>query len=134
MMAFDDLVAAARSAVASRQRVTPLKELREKTSSAPAARDVASVLRAPGRVVSVIAEVKLKGRQYDVLEFLVSRKGQLVSKSQIFDRVWGFMSDTSTNVVEVYVSAVRKQLKPFGYDVYLQTVRGAGYLFGEGGA
>jgi len=57
-MAFDDLVAAARSAVASRQRVTPLKELREKTSSAPAARDVASVLRAPGRVVSVIAEVK----------------------------------------------------------------------------
>ena len=58
MMAFDDLVAAARSAVASRQRVTPLKELREKTSSAPAARDVASVLRAPGRVVSVIAEVK----------------------------------------------------------------------------
>ncbi len=80
------------------------------------------------------AEVKLKGRQYDVLEFLVSRKGQLVSKSQMFDRVWGFMSDTSTNVVEVYVSAVRKQLKPFGYDVYLQTVRGAGYLFGEGGA
>ena len=57
-MAFDDLVAAARSAVASRQRLTPLKELREKTRSAPAARDVASVLRAPGRVVSVIAEVK----------------------------------------------------------------------------
>ena len=57
-MAFADLVAAARSAAASRQRSTPLKELRERTRSGPTARDVASALRAPGRVVSVIAEVK----------------------------------------------------------------------------
>ena len=41
------------------------------------------------------------------------------------------MSDTSSNVVEVYVSAVRKQLKPFGYDRYLKTIRGVGYLFSE---
>lgn len=75
-------------------------------------------------------ELELRGRQYDVLEFLVSRQGQLISKTQIFDKVWGFMSDTFPNVVEVYVSAVRKQLKPFGYDHYLQTIRGAGYLFG----
>ncbi|WP_283171073.1 response regulator transcription factor [Curtanaerobium respiraculi] len=75
-------------------------------------------------------ELELRGRQYDVLEFLVSRQGQLISKTQIFDKVWGFMSDTFPNVVEVYVSAVRKQLKPFGYDRYLQTIRGAGYLFG----
>jgi len=57
-MAFDDLVAATRSAVASRQRSAPLRELRERTRSVPTARNVASVLRAPGRVVSVIAEVK----------------------------------------------------------------------------
>lgn len=76
-------------------------------------------------------EIELKGRQYDVLEFLVSKKGQLISKGQIFDKVWGFMSETSTNVVEVYVSAIRKQLKPFGYDRYVRTIRGAGYLFGE---
>lgn len=76
-------------------------------------------------------EIELKGRQYDVLEFLVSKKGQLISKGQIFDKVWGFMSETSTNVVEVYVSVIRKQLKPFGYDRYVRTIRGAGYLFGE---
>lgn len=57
-MAFDDLVAVTRSAVASRQRSAPLGELRERTRSVPTARNVASVLRAPGRVVSVIAEVK----------------------------------------------------------------------------
>lgn len=78
-------------------------------------------------------EIELKGRQYDVLEFLVSRQGQLISKSQIFDKVWGFMSDTSTNVVEVYMSAIRKQLKPYGYDIYVRTIRGAGYLFGDDG-
>ena len=57
-MAFDDLVAAARAAVASRQRRAPLEELRGRVRSAPTARDVTSALRSPGRAVSVIAEVK----------------------------------------------------------------------------
>ena len=67
------------------------------------------------------APVVLKGKQYDVLEYLVSHEGQLVSKTQLFDRVWGFMNDTSSNVVEVYVSALRKVLKAVSYthlDVY----------------
>lgn len=82
--------------------------------------------------VSINGEVvDVKGRQYDVLEFLVSKKGQLVSKSKIFDRVWGFLSDTSESVVEVYVSAVRKQLRPYGYDRYIKTIRGAGYLLDD---
>lgn len=73
--------------------------------------------------------VELKGKQYDVLEYLVSHEGQLVSKTQLFDRVWGFLNDTSSNVVEVYVSALRKVLKPYGYDEFLTTVRGAGYVW-----
>lgn len=73
----------------------------------------------------------LKGRQYDTLEYLVSRQGTLISKKQLFDKVWGFMSDTSSNVVEVYVSALRRLLKPFNYDGYLKTIRGAGYLLSE---
>lgn len=73
----------------------------------------------------------LKGKQYDLLEYFVSRQGSLISKNQLFDRVWGFMSDTSTNVVEVYVSGLRKLLKEHDYDCYLQTIRGVGYLFAE---
>ena len=81
------------------------------------------------RTASIDGEpLALKGKQFDALEYLVSRQGQLVSKSQLFDKVWGFLSDTSSNVVEVYMSAVRKQLKPFGYDAYLKTIRGVGYL------
>ena len=73
--------------------------------------------------------VVLKGKQYNVLEYLVSHEGQLVSKTQLFDRVWGFMNDTSSNVVEVYVSALRKALKEHGYDCFLKTIRGAGYVW-----
>lgn len=73
----------------------------------------------------------LKGKQFDALEYLVSNQDRLVSKTQLFDRVWGFLSDTSSNVVAVYMSGIRKQLKPFGYDTYLKTIRGVGYLFTE---
>ena len=70
----------------------------------------------------------LKGKQYDILEYLVSHQGSLISKERLFDKIWGFMSDTSSNVVEVYVSALRKALAPTGYDRYIKTIRGAGYL------
>lgn len=73
----------------------------------------------------------LKGKQYDVLEYLVSHEGSLISKDHLFDKIWGFLSDTSSNVVEVYVSALRKALAPSGYDRYIKTIRGAGYLFAE---
>lgn len=73
----------------------------------------------------------LKGKQYDILEYLVSHEGSLISKDRLFDKVWGFLSDTSSNVVEVYMSALRKALAPFGYDRYIKTIRGAGYLFAE---
>ena len=73
----------------------------------------------------------LKGKQYDILEYLVSHRGSLISKDRLFDKIWGFMSDTSSNVVEVYVSALRKALAPSGYDRYITTIRGAGYLFTE---
>lgn len=73
----------------------------------------------------------LRGKQFDALEYLVAQQGRIVSKSQLFDRVWGFMSDTSSNVVAVCMSNLRKQLKPFGYDRYLKTVRGGGYLLTE---
>lgn len=77
-------------------------------------------------------QVQLNGRQFDVLEFLVKNQGTIVTKEQLFDRVWGFDSETSQTVVEVYVSHVRKKLKPFGYDEYFRTFRGLGYMLSKG--
>ena len=74
-------------------------------------------------------EIMLQGKQFDVLEYLINSKGTIVTKDQIFDKIWGFDSETSTNVIEVYTSGIRKELKKVGYDKYLKTIRGVGYIW-----
>jgi len=77
--------------------------------------------------------VKLNGKQFDLLEYLINNKNTILTKEQIFDRIWGFESDTSTTVVEVYASNLRKSLKSSGYDQYIKTFRGLGYMLSENG-
>ncbi|TWT01809.1 response regulator transcription factor [Planomicrobium sp. CPCC 101079] len=77
--------------------------------------------------------VKLNGKQFDLLEYLLNNKNIILTKEQIFDRIWGFESDTSTTVVEVYASNLRKSLKKFNYDSYIKTFRGLGYMLSENG-
>jgi two-component system response regulator CiaR len=77
--------------------------------------------------------VKLNGKQFDLLEYLITNKNTILTKEQIFDRIWGFESDTSTTVVEVYASNLRKSLKIFDYDHYIKTFRGLGYMLSENG-
>lgn len=77
--------------------------------------------------------VKLNGKQFDLLEYLINNKNTILTKEQIFDRIWGFESDTSTTVVEVYASNLRKNLKNWGYDQYIKTFRGLGYMLSENG-
>lgn len=77
--------------------------------------------------------LKLSGKQYDLLEYLLNNRNTILTKEQIFDRIWGFDSDTSTSVVEVYASNLRKNLKKYGYDKYIKTFRGLGYMLSEAG-
>ncbi len=76
-------------------------------------------------------EITLLGKQFDLLEYLINSQNTIITKEQIFDKIWGFDSDTSTNVVEVYASGLRKELKKFGYDKYIKTLRGVGYIMSE---
>lgn len=73
-------------------------------------------------------DISLQGKQFDILEYLITSKGTIITKEQIFDKIWGFDSETTTNVVEVYASGLRKTLKKYGYDKYIKTIRGVGYL------
>ncbi len=73
-------------------------------------------------------EITLQGKQFDILEYLINSKGTIITKEQIFDKIWGFDSFTTTNVVEVYASGLRKTLKQYGYDKYIKTIRGVGYM------
>lgn len=78
-------------------------------------------------------EVKLQGKQFDMLEYLIHYQNRIITKDQIFDKIWGFNSETTTNVVEVYASGIRKELKKYDYDKYFKTIRGVGYMIKEDG-
>ena len=76
-------------------------------------------------------ELMLQGKQFDILEYLLNAKNSIITKEQIFDKIWGFDSETTTNVIEVYASGLRKELKKVGYDEYLKTIRGVGYIWSK---
>lgn len=75
--------------------------------------------------------ISLQGKQFDILEYLLNAKDTIITKEQIFDKIWGFNSETTTNVVEVYASGLRKELKKYGYDQYIKTIRGVGYMLSD---
>ena len=74
------------------------------------------------------SKLELHGKQFDFLLYLVENRNVIVHKERLFQRVWGFYSTTDFSVVEVYASQIRKALRQFGYDKYLKTVRGIGYI------
>jgi DNA-binding response OmpR family regulator len=75
--------------------------------------------------------IKLTAKQYELLEYLIHNKGTILTKEQIYDRIWGFDSDTTIAIVEVFIHHLRKKLEPFGYHTDIKTVRGVGYMLAE---
>jgi DNA-binding response OmpR family regulator len=80
-----------------------------------------------------MAEVELTRREFDVLEYLVRRAGQAVTKDELLSGVWGFDFAGDPNIVEVYVGRLRRKLDdPFGAN-RISTVRGVGYRIADDG-
>lgn len=75
--------------------------------------------------------IKLTLKQYELLEYLIQNRGAILTKEQIYDRVWGFDSDTTIAIVEVFMHHLRKKLEPSGYHTDIKTVRGVGYILKE---
>jgi two-component system response regulator CiaR len=73
-------------------------------------------------------KVELLGKEFDLLVYFLQNQNVNLPKSQIFDRIWGFDSDTTISVVEVYVSKIRKKLKGTNFAKNLQTLRSVGYI------
>lgn len=73
------------------------------------------------------ALVELTAREFSVLEFLVRRAGQVVTKREVLDGVWDDDFEGDPNIVEVYVRHLRNKVdRPFGVETIV-TLRGAGY-------
>ncbi|MFE2209594.1 response regulator transcription factor [Streptomyces rubiginosohelvolus] len=75
------------------------------------------------RVIRGEDEITLTAKEFAVLEQLALRAGQVVSKAEILEHVWDFAYDGDPNIVEVYISTLRRKLGAAA----IRTVRGAGY-------
>lgn len=71
-------------------------------------------------------ELPLTPRERGVLEVLIRNAGRVVSKDQIFEKIFNFDDEADVSAIEIYVSRLRKKLK--NCDVPIRTVRGLGYI------
>ncbi|MDQ6422390.1 response regulator transcription factor [Paenibacillus sp. LHD-117] len=75
--------------------------------------------------------LKLSAKEFELLEFLVINRNQILTREQILDRVWGFESDTGIGIVDLYIHYLRKKLAGLGCPEMIHTVRGIGYMLKE---
>ncbi|MBU9789719.1 response regulator transcription factor [Lentilactobacillus sp. G22-6] len=82
------------------------------------------------RIVSVNDKpLELNGKEFDLLVYFIQNPDTIITKDQIFDRLWGFESETAISVVEVYMSNLRKKLKKSASLSPIKTLRNVGYMF-----
>lgn len=74
--------------------------------------------------------ITLSAREYALLEYLALRAGDLVTRTEIWEHVYDFASDTHSNVVDVYIGYLRKNLERDGAPKLIHTRRGQGYVLG----
>ena len=79
------------------------------------------------RVTRAGTEVPLSAKEFDLLVYFVRHPGNVLSREQILSAVWGYSHDPGTNIVEVYVSYLRRKLRRPGSPAPIITVRSVGY-------
>lgn len=72
--------------------------------------------------------IRLSGKEYQMLELMMSNPKVLMSAERLFDKIWGLDSDADISVVWTFISYLRKKLESVGADVKIKASRGQGYL------
>lgn len=72
-------------------------------------------------------DVELVCKEFQLLEYFMKNKNQVLSKDQIYNKVWGIDCDNVSNNLEAYLSFIRKKLKAIGSSVNIKSLRGLGY-------
>ncbi|TDG18379.1 response regulator transcription factor [Paraburkholderia silviterrae] len=75
-------------------------------------------------------EVALLPTEYRVLEFMMRHAGKTITRTMLFEAVWGYHFDPGTNLIDVHMGRLRKKIDPPGVPALIQTVRGSGYILG----
>ena len=72
--------------------------------------------------------LELTAKEFSLLELLALRSGQVVSRSDIWEQLYDFAEETDSNVIDVFVTRLRKKLETGGRPRIIQTRRGLGYV------
>jgi DNA-binding response OmpR family regulator len=112
-----------------RELAARVKAVLRRAADRPASGDVTTLgpvtlARAAREVRAGGREVELTQREFDLLEYLLRHAGQVVTRDELLEAVWGFQSPGQTRTVEVHVAQLRKKL---GHPNLIRTVRGLGY-------
>ncbi|WP_395071093.1 response regulator transcription factor [Paraburkholderia silvatlantica] len=75
-------------------------------------------------------EVVLLPTEYRVLEFMMRHAGKTITRTMLFEAVWGYHFDPGTNLIDVHMGRLRRKIDPPGVPPLIQTVRGSGYILG----
>lgn len=75
--------------------------------------------------------MKLSAKEYQMLEYMMMNRRQVITKEQFIEKIWGYESDAEYNSVEVYVSFLRKKMNFVGCSTKIRSVRGVGYILEE---
>ncbi|MBC8751741.1 two-component system OmpR family response regulator [Paraburkholderia sp. WC7.3g] len=75
-------------------------------------------------------EIVLLPTEYRVLQYMMRHAGQTITRTMLFEAVWGYHFDPGTNLIDVHMGRLRKKIDPPGVQPLIQTVRGSGYLLG----
>ncbi len=66
-------------------------------------------------------------KEFQLLEYFINNSNQILSKEQIYDRIWGFENEIESNNLEAYLSFIRRKLKAIDSKTTIKAVRGMGY-------
>ena len=75
--------------------------------------------------------LSLTPREFQILEFFLRRKDRIITRTMLLEGVWDYNFDPQTNVVDVHVSKLRRELDTDGARPLIHTVRGAGYVLSD---
>jgi len=78
-----------------------------------------------------VRKIDLTATEYKLLELLLNRTEEVLSRETILEKVWGFDFEGESNVLEVYIRYLRNKLEAGGEPRLIHTVRGAGYVLRE---
>lgn len=72
--------------------------------------------------------IELTAKEFQLLEYMMRNAGQILTKTMILDRVWGYDFDTQSNIIEVHVNRLRAKVDKDFSTKLIHTVRGVGYV------